>query len=208
MTSPSRSTSSSDPSSLPAASGLFLQPVSPPPPDPSSTNPSDESPTATSSPTTDLPTDAWSDGSAAGGETSDPGPSESSDPRSTGDLPKGSMGSRRELAKVTAGGFTLLTNAAHEILADDEEKAYGLYLPNVEEVQLVADSTAGLLSRRVPAGVGSPDMTDLLTLGLTLAGYVTKHFRLRREIRRARAGAIVAAPADQGDDVTAYPAAA
>lgn len=207
MTSPSRSDSSS-PSSLPSSS-LFLQPASPPPSttsSPSSTSDAGATTsTATSSPTTELPTDDLSGGWQPGDPAYESGPTEPSSPPSTGELPKGSLGSRGELRQTVAAGVTAATSAAHELLADDDAKSYGAFLADENEVDGIADAAAGLLSRRVPAGVGNPDVTDLVKLGLILAGYVGRQIRIRRQIKAMRAGAVAQALNDEDEAVTSWP---
>lgn len=196
MTSQSRSGSSS-PSSLPATS-LFLQPASPPPSTTSSpSSMTDPAPTssATNSPTTELPTDDWSAGSLDDGTPTASGPAEPSSPPSTGDLPKGSLGGRAELSGTVRAGVTAASSAAHELLADDDAKSLGAFLVDEDELDGIGDAAAGLLSRRVPAGVGNPDVTDLVKLGLILAGYVGRQIRIRRQVKMMRAGALTAGPA-------------
>lgn len=203
MTSPSRS-DSSNPANL---SGLFLQPSSPPPsstPSPSSMSP-DESSSPTSSPATELPTDDWSAGSLGAGPQIESDPADSSSPRSTGELPKGSLAARGELASTVRAGVTAATSAAHELLADDDAKSLGAFLAEDDEVDGIADAAAGLLSRRVPAGVGNPDVTDLVKLGLILAGYIGRQFRIRRQIKAMRAGAVATVTVDQErEDTSAW----
>lgn len=199
MRSPSRSDSSTSPSSVP---NLFLPPGNQPPsptPEPSSSGPSSETTTAaTSSPTTAPETGDWS-GEYDGAETNAPDHDDSSSRPSSGDLPKGSLGSRAELRKATAAGVITVTTAAHEMFADDDGKAVGLYLADQDEVDTVADATAGLLSRRVPPGVGSPDATDIVRLALAVAGYVGRQFMLRRQLKRARMGQLLGVDQDQVD---------
>jgi hypothetical protein len=198
MTNQSRS-DSSNPANL---SGLFLQPSTPPPssipPQLSSMSP-DESSSPTNSPATELPTDDWSVGSLGAGQPIESDRDDSSNPPSTGELPKGSLAGRGELRKTVTAGVIAATSAAHELLADDDGKSLGAFLADDEEVDGIADAAAGLLSRRVPAGVGNPDVTDLVKLGLILAGYIGRQFRIRRQIKAMRAGA-VATPVQPDDD--------
>jgi hypothetical protein len=193
---PSQSPSASSPGNL---TGLFLQPSTPPPSSLPSSSPS-SSPSApeTSSPTTDLPTDAWSGESVDSGP-SDPGPGENSSPPSTGDLPKDSLAGRGQLAQAAAAGVVMATTAAHEMLADEVGQSVGLYLAEDKEVTAFSDAAAGLVSRRVPPGVGSPDMTDLVTLAFVVGGYVARQFKLKRWVKQLKAAALTAAPADDVD---------
>lgn len=208
MGSQSRSTSSTSPSSVP---NLFLPPAKPSPSptaDPSSSSPSSDPTTeATSSPTTDLPTDDWSADDVDGETTDSPDHDGSSSHPSSGEVPKGSLASRAELRKVAAAGVVTVTNFAHETFADEDGKAVGLYLADQEEVDTVADAAAGLISRRVPPGVGSPDATDIVRLALALVGYGARQFMLRRELRRARMGQILGGQGDV-DEPREHPAAA
>lgn len=193
--------------SSPESVSLFLPPRKPlPSSSPSPSSPSDSpSSEATSSLTTGLPTDDWSAGSG-GAETSGPGPSESSAPPSTGELPKGSLAGRGELATAAAAGVVMATTAAHEMLADDDGKAMGQYLAEDEEVEHIADAVSGLISRRVPPGMGNPDLGDLVKLAFVVGGYVARQFQIRRALKAARRGAILGAPLveDQGDVVEPY----
>jgi hypothetical protein len=205
MTSQSRSDSSSSPANL---SGLFLQPSTPPPsstpPQLSSMSP-DESSSPTSSPATELPTDDLSGGWQPGDPHYGSDHGDSSSPRSTGELPKGSLAGRGELASTVRAGVTAATSAAHELLADDDAKSLGAFLAEDDEVDGIADAAAGLLSRRVPAGVGNPDVTDLVKLGLILAGYIGRQFRIRRQIKAMRAGAVATVqPEQEREDMNAW----
>ncbi|MBZ3696041.1 hypothetical protein, partial [Phyllobacterium calauticae] len=67
-----------------------------------------------------------------------------------------------------------------------------------------ADAGAGLLSRRVPAGVGSPDVSDIVNLAFIVGGYVLRQFKIRRFLRELRAGAVVVEHQDQEQTHGAY----
>ncbi|MBK3557710.1 hypothetical protein JHN55_14455, partial [Streptomyces sp. MBT56] len=143
-----------------------------------------------------LPTDDWSAGSQADVPESASDRAEPSSPPSTGELPSGSLASRGELAATVTKGVTAAANMAGEFLTDDNGKEMGAFLLEEEEAEEIGNAAAGLLSRRVPPGIGNPDVTDLVTLGLVLAKYVVRQFNIRRTIKAYRAGALTVAPAD------------
>ena len=147
----------------------------------------------------ELPIPDWSADSTGAEQPNASGHDEPSSPPSTGELPKGSLGGRGELAGTVRAGITAASSAAHELLADDSAKSLGAYLLEEEEVEGIGDAAGSLLSRRVPAGVGSPDVRDIVTLGLILAGYIGRQFRIRRQVKALRAGALTAAPDDPTD---------
>jgi hypothetical protein len=75
------------------------------------------------------------------------------------------------------------------------EREVGLFLPDEEDVTNIAAPVAGLVSRRLPEGVASPDVADLIALAAGVAGWAVKQIRLRRRVRRALADAAAAAAA-------------
>jgi hypothetical protein len=79
----------------------------------------------------------------------------------------------------TAGGI------AHSLLtrADTLEREAGLWLPDQDDVDTIADPLASLAARRAPEGSDNPDYTDLVRVVVGVAGYVVKQLRRRAELR-------------------------
>lgn len=196
------SSSSPNPSPNPSSSSpLFL------PPSPSlSAAPSSSGSPSSSSPSSDQPAplEVGLSGVFDGPAPSGPDQVENSGTPSNGEK-VGKLAGRANLEKAAAKAVTTATGAMHELLADEEEKAHGLYLAYEEEVEGISEAAAGLLSRRVPAGVGNPDLADVVQLAMVLGGYILRTWRTRQAIRRARLGSAVnvdqGANLDQGHGV-------
>jgi hypothetical protein len=86
-------------------------------------------------------------------------------------------------------GVNGISALANELLtADDTEREYGVYLADEQDAHGIAVPTSRMLSRRMREdGVLNPDLADAIAAFVALAGYVSKVFRRRAEIRRLRA---------------------
>lgn len=126
---------------------------------------------------------------------SEPGDDFGSDPRSTDGprLPgfastwrkrKRDLIAPAKAAVATAGGV------AHQLLTVDgtAERHAGLFLPDEEDLDAIAEPLAGLASRRVPDGAENPDVTDVIGLLLGVVGYVVKQLSKRAALRNTFAG--------------------
>lgn len=82
-----------------------------------------------------------------------------------------------------------VTALANELLTvDDAEREYGVYIADEQDAHGIAVPTSRMLSRRMREdGVLNPDLADAIAAFVALAGYVSKVFRRRAELRRLRA---------------------
>lgn len=80
---------------------------------------------------------------------------------------------------------------ANELLSRDElERDTGVYLAEPEDAHGIAVPASRLLSRRMREdGVLNPDLADAIAALVALAGYVSKVFRRRAQLRAERAAA-------------------
>lgn len=78
------------------------------------------------------------------------------------------------------------TEAAHGALTDDVGRAFGQFRATEDELDEVSDAAAGLLGRRVPKGVGNPDVADLIRAGIALIAYGVRQINIMRVARAAR----------------------
>lgn len=102
---------------------------------------------------------------------------------------RGDHAKREEIkphAEKAVNGVGELLNSRLTV-PNSPERQVGLYLPDAEDVENIADPLAGLVSRRVPTGAGSPDVADLFNLAAGIVGWALKQRKLRRELRRALA---------------------
>lgn len=184
--SPSRSAEPESPDSPspipPPRSPLFKAPTTSPSPSQTSSSPSPE---ATPSPTLD-PLDAdeaapsWSTDAPS---APDPSGAEPGDIRSTG----------RELRLSKAGlkaavgtGFRQVCRAVAAFVADEEERALGVFTPDAEDVEDVARPAANIVYRRLPDQAKGGDVIDIMALGLALVGYLGKSLGRRAQLRTVR----------------------
>lgn len=113
----------------------------------------------------------------------------------------------RELGRgvVEAAG-----KVAHVVLTSrgSAERDFGLWLPDDDDVENIAEPAARLAARRVPDVVSdNPDATDLAELAAALLGYVTKNLADRRDLRDVPAPDVVDGEVDQVVDEHPAPAA-
>lgn len=125
-------------------------------------------------------------------------PGSPSDTRSTGDEKKKTPRLGRAALRRFAERAVLRAGAiAHVALtvAGTIESQAGLWMPDKEDVEDIADPLAGLVARRIPAGGGgkNPDLEDGLMLAAAVANYVVKQLMLRAQLAAAQA----AVPVDQ-----------
>jgi len=163
----------------------------PPPLNTSEANPSGPAESSTS------PDPDWSTRHPLDNDAPDSGRSTSSD----------SLGSevgaetRGTLRATITAGIVNATEAAHNTLTDDVGRYFDQYRASEHEIDEVAGASARILSRKVPKGLGNPDLEDFLRLGVAVAAYVGRQVRIFRQAAAARrqikAAAATAPPADQ-----------
>lgn len=122
----------------------------------------------------------WSQGSESG-ESSDPGPS-----GAILSIGKSGKLSRAGLRTAIGGAVRRVCRLVAIVAADDEERALGVWHPDPEDIEDIAEPAASLVWRRVPADARGGDAMDILQLSLAIAGYVGKNVKRRAEIRAAR----------------------
>jgi hypothetical protein len=146
-------------------SPLFRSPTSPPP--------------LPSSPPEDLP--SWL--SLDEPPSTSPDDAFGSPPPSTGK--KSGRPKLRELREMAKAAVQTAGNMAHQILTapGTAERAFGLYLPDDDDVKAISDPVASLASRRMPEGAENPDVADLVRLAFGLLVYGVKQ---RERFFRAR----------------------
>lgn len=101
----------------------------------------------------------------------------------------GGNGVKLSKAGLRAGvgmGFRQVCKLVAAFLADQEQREAGVWTPDHDDVQDVAEPAANLVYRRLPDDAKSGDMIDLFALGMALVGYVGKNLQQAREIRTAR----------------------
>lgn len=187
--SPSRSTNSaenpdspSSPTPAPSTTSRLFAPIaSPPIPETDHSGPSP-------SPSEDSP--GWSTEGPADPYSSDPG--EPSGIPSTGkaDLKVSKAG----LRSAVGTGFRSLCRAAAAFVATEQEREYGVWTPDDEDVADVARPATNIIYRRLPDEAKGGDIIDLFALGLALVGYLGKNLQLRAQVR-----ALTQLQAVQGD---------
>jgi len=116
--------------------------------------------------------------------------------------------SRRELKRMTAAVVKTAGGAAHLALTRGRpaDRDAGLWLPDDEDVNDMADPLAGLASRRAPEGAANPDTGDLVALVMAFVRYVLKQLGLGEQLAEEMLGDVVDHAA--GVDVVPPPAAA
>lgn len=85
-----------------------------------------------------------------------------------------------------AAGILNVTEAAHNILADDVGRHFGQFLASDMEIQEISDAGARILSRKLPKGLGNKDLEDALRLGVAFAAYVGRQVKILSQSRAAR----------------------
>lgn len=164
----------------PAPSLLFSQgssPTSPPADDGASWDVPGESPT----------------GSLDDGEDS------GSRPRSTG----GRAARKRAVLEVVTTALVTAGGMAHQLLTREGSGArqIGLFLPDEDDLEAIGDPAAGIASRRAPAGVENPDVSDGVRLALGVFGYVMKQ---RAKLAALAAEAAFTGGTDEEPDAGAF----
>lgn len=127
-----------------------------------------------------------------------------SDARSS--ISSDSPGSKRGaqlVAEDIRGALINATEAAANGLTDDVGRALGQFRATEDELDEVSEAAAGLLARRVPRGVGNPDVADLIRVGLAVIAYGGRQFRILRAARAARRKMASAAEGQNGGETSA-----
>lgn len=145
----------------------------------SSPSPQDSSPSPHPTPEPDSP--PWS--------TSDPSDLLSSVPDESSAIP--STGSPFTISKTglrtaVGGVFRSLAGILNVVATSTEERHYGIWAPDAEDVAGVSRPATNLVYRRLPDDAKSGDVIDLFALGIALIGYVGKSLAVRAEVRTAR----------------------
>ncbi|MFJ3540380.1 hypothetical protein ACIPQA_33675 [Streptomyces sp. NPDC090109] len=180
--SPSRSVTA-DPSALPTSlpsptSPLFVQPSKTPEPTPPSLTPESSLPGSPDQPPAEAP---WS--TDAPGRASGPAPDESSGTPSSG---SGVKLSKAGLRAALGVGFRQICRTVAGIVADEDQREAGLWVPDDDDVKDVSTPAANIVYRRLPDEAKGGDVIDLFALGLALVGYVGKNLHHRAQLRTAR----------------------
>jgi hypothetical protein len=71
-------------------------------------------------------------------------------------------------------------------VADEEERALGVWAPDAEDVEDIARPATNIVFRRLPDEARGGDVIDIMALGLALAGYVGKSLSRRAQVRAIR----------------------
>lgn len=104
----------------------------------------------------------------------------------------GSLGSEAAAEALTglrgriAAGIANGTQAAHHALADDVGQAFGQFLASEKEIEEVSDAGARILSRKLPKGLGNPDLEDAIRVGIAVVSYVSRQLSILKQARAAR----------------------
>lgn len=108
---------------------------------------------------------------------------------------------KRELLAPARAAVATAGGVAHTLLTADGtiERAEGLFLPDQDDVNAIAEPLAGLASRRVPEGVENPDVGDVIALVMGVVGYVVKQLGKRAALRNTFPGQVDDVP-DQGNE--------
>lgn len=106
---------------------------------------------------------------------------------------------KRELLAPARAAVATAGGVAHTLLTVDGtvERHAGLFLPDEDDVEAIAEPLAGLASRRVPEGVENPDVGDVIALVMGVVGYVVKQLGKRAALRNTFAGQV---EPDQGNE--------
>lgn len=178
--SPTAAPSDSPTSPNPAGSPLFMPPQQPKsPPQPSQTQEFrhlDGSPSQIPA----VPDPSWS---TDGSPSSAPEPAEDS---ATPSIGKGVRLSKAGLRTGIGTGFRRVCKLLAVYLADEEEREFGLWVPDEDDVQDIAAPAANIVYRRLPEEARGGDVIDIIALGLAVAGYVGKNLKVRAQIRGVR----------------------
>ena len=169
-----------------------FRPTSSMAPSPSSTTEEETAETPNPRPDDDTAAPTWSTAapSAAPPEQTEPG----------GILSIGKSGrvSKAGLRTAIGGGVRRLCRLVAVLAADEEDRALGLWAPDPEDIEDIAEPAANLVYRRVPEEARGGDALDLIQLALAVAGYVGKNIQRRSVIRAHRLAAQVAGEEPQG----------
>ena len=106
--------------------------------------------------------------------------------------------SKAGIRTAIGGGVRRLCRLVAVFAADEEERALGLWAPDPEDIEDIAEPAANLVYRRVPEEARGGDALDLIQLALAVAGYVGKNVQRRSLIRAHRLAAQVAGEEPQG----------
>jgi len=193
--SPSRSASSTE-------NPESTSPLPPPTPAPATSSSSLFTPTPSPSPSsweTSEPNLSQPPADAPSWSTSAPGDPSSSDHDASSDTPSTGSGvkvSKAGLRAAVGTGFRQACRMLSAFVAIEEERAAGVWEPDVEDIADVSKPAANIIYRRLPDEAKGGDVVDLLALGMAVVGYVAKNLS-----HRARVRSILALQAQQGIDV-------
>lgn len=110
----------------------------------------------------------------------DESPTESPDDAGDSGSPRRSTAGRgarkRALLSTISVAIATAGTMVHTLLTREGSAAQqiGLYLPDEEDIEAIADPAASIASRRAPEGIENPDVTDGVRLLLGVAGYALK----------------------------------
>lgn len=171
--------SPSSPTPPPTASPLFMPP-------PSSTSPEQPPPSSTSEPTPSQPLRPYGE---VNWSTDEPESQYGPEPIESGDtpsIPKGVKLSKAGLRTGIGTGFRQVCKLVAAYLADEEEREFGVWTPDRDDVEDIAVPAANIVYRRLPDEARGGDLIDIVALGLALAGYVGKNLKHKQRIRAVR----------------------
>lgn len=140
----------------------------------------------TPEPTSPAETPAEATWSTSASAAPAPAPAEPSDTPSTG-RSSGRV-TKAGLRIAVGGGFRRVARLVAVFAADEVERGYGLWAPNDDEVQDIAEPAANLIYRRLPDEARGGDTIDVIQLGLGLVAYVGRQLQLRVALRHLRNG--------------------
>lgn len=164
----------------PTVNRLFaaFRPTTPPSSDPSPSSTTEETPPTQSQPPADGTAEpTWSTDAPPSDQAS---AAESSDTLSIG---KGGRVSKAGLRAAVGTGFRQVCKLIAIVAAAEEERQYGLWQPEPDDIEDVARPVTNLVYRRLPEEARGGDAIDLIALGLALAGYVGKNLQRRAVLR-------------------------
>jgi hypothetical protein len=192
---PAPPTSPTPPSPLTMAGRLFsgLRPPTSPDSAPSPSSTSDPSPSP------NRPDDA----DEAPISSTDAPPAETgpqAEPSGILSIGKAGRVSKAGLRTAIGGGVRRLCRLVAVYAATEEERNFGVWQPDPEDIEDIAEPAANLVYRRVPEEARGGDILDLFQLGLAVAGYVGKNLQRRAQLRTA-----LNLQAAQGINVTESP---
>lgn len=161
----------------------FLAPE-PNPSEKSTPSPSSDASSAATAPDATAPawSDAWPDDAPP--EVADPSPS-----RKTGASRESSLADRKAIEEAAAAAVLTVTTLVHQRVAGDDPAAVelGVFLADEQDVAGISKPAAALVARRSSGLGGNPDLSDVIALGIAVAGYAVKQFSKLRALRLYRA---------------------